>query len=130
MVSKERGDQVSGGVFLIGLAVLFMTGYWWPGVLFVIGASAIARGMAEGKEWYNVPGGLWMIALGIIFAFGFSWPLLLIFIGVSMLFGKQWQDHQNREQRKAKNEEKPKHDSYIVSDEEDLGEVTIEDRLS
>ena len=117
MVSKERGDQVSGGVFLIGIAVLFMTGYWWPGVLFVIGASAIARGMAEGKEWYNVPGGLWMIALGIIFAFGFS-------------FGKQWQDHQNREQRKAKNEEKPKHDSYIVSDEEDLGEVTIEDRLS
>ena len=47
MVSKARADQVSGGVFLIGLALLFMTGYWWPGILFVIGASTMARGVGR-----------------------------------------------------------------------------------
>lgn len=88
MVSKDRADQVSGGVFLIGLALLFMGVLpWWPGILFVIGASAIGRGVAEGQEWYTVSGGMWMIGLGIVFWFGFSLPLLLILIGLTMLFG-------------------------------------------
>ena len=42
MVDKKRSDQAAGGVFLIGLALLFMTGYWWPGILFVIGAGILA----------------------------------------------------------------------------------------
>ncbi len=137
MVSKARADQVSGGVFLIGLAILFMTGFWWPGILFVIGASSIARGVAEGRDWYSVPGGLWMIGLGLIFMFGFSWPLLLIFIGASMLFGKSWHGHQWQRQNaepeiKIKNEDKRKNeDAYIfdASETDDEREVTIEDVL-
>jgi hypothetical protein len=86
-ISKERTDQIAGGVFIIGLAVLFMTGYWWPGIMFVIGASSLARGMAEGREWYAVQGALWTIGIGLAFAIGFSLPLLLIIVGLSMLFG-------------------------------------------
>jgi len=87
-LSKERVDQISGGVFLIGLALLFTTGIgFWPGILFVIGASSLARGMAEGREWYSVQGALWMIGLGLFFTVGFNMPLLLIVIGLSMLFG-------------------------------------------
>lgn len=117
-----------------------MTGFWWPGLLFVIGASVMARGVAEGRDWYSVPGGLWMIGLGLVFAFGFSWPLLLILIGVSMLFGKSWQDREHRHGRrvmpdetKAKNDEKRKHeDNYIIDPREapDSGEYTVEDLLS
>jgi hypothetical protein len=132
MVSKHQGDQVAGAVFLIGLGVLFLTGYWWPGILFVIGASAMARGVSEGQAWYNVPGGLWMIGLGLVFAFGFSWPLLLILIGVSMLFGKQWhgqRDVVDEETRKPKNDDKPKRDTFYVSNEDDQGEITVEDTL-
>jgi hypothetical protein len=84
---KTRAEQVSGGVFLIGLALIFLTDFFWPGILFVIGASAVARGIVEGQEWYTVTGGLWMIGLGIVFYFGFSLPLLLILIGVSSLLG-------------------------------------------
>ena len=86
-MAKSRADQVSGGIFLIGLALLFMTNFFWPGILFVIGASALARGIVEGQEWYTVTGGLWMIGLGIVFYFGFSLPLLLILVGVSSLLG-------------------------------------------
>lgn len=132
MSNKKRSDQVAGGVFLIGLALLFYFGYWWPGILFVIGASSMARGVAEGRDWYSVPGGLWMIGLGLVFAFGFSLPMLLILIGVSMLFGRSW--HGSRESRhavreKAKHEEKAKRDTYIISDEEDPDEVTVEDLI-
>ncbi|MAS35192.1 MAG: hypothetical protein CL610_14365 [Anaerolineaceae bacterium] len=131
MVSKARADQVSGGVFLIGLALLFMTGYWWPGILFVIGASTMARGVAEGRDWYSVPGGLWMIGLGLVFAFGFNWPLLLILIGVSMLFGKSWQDRNQDTQPKIKNDDKPKNDSaYTIDEYEDGDETTVEDLIN
>ncbi|MFN8565809.1 MAG: hypothetical protein U0703_30185 [Anaerolineae bacterium] len=92
MYSKSYADRVSGAVFLIGLGLLFtslgnVVGGFFPGILFVIGASAMARGMAEGQRWYTVSGGLWMIGLGLVFLWGFSLPLLLIILGLTMLFG-------------------------------------------
>lgn len=111
--SKQRADQIAGGVTLIGVALLFATGYWWPGVLFVGGASALARGLAEGREWYSVQGALWMIGIGLVFALGFSLPLLLIVVGLSMLLGYQFRppfmdgdsgdEVQARQARKLKN---------------------------
>ncbi len=108
MVSKARADQIAGGVFLIGLGLMF-TGVidFWPGILFVLGASSLARGMAEGREWDT--SGLWLIGLGLVFLLGFSWPLLLILIGASMLVGRNqgwmcWGEDAS-EKRKRKNEE-------------------------
>lgn len=112
-MSKGRGDQISGGIFLIGLGILFFTHIgFWPGILFVIGAAAIARGVAEGQTWYNVPGGLWMIGLGLLFLFNFNWPVLLILIGVSMLFGYNYRSSRKHDDiwEKPKNEDKRKND--------------------
>jgi hypothetical protein len=88
-VPKERADQISGGVFLIGLAILFLPNGigFWPGILFVIGASSLARGMAEGQAWYSVQGALWMFGIGFLFLFGFNLAILLIIMGLTMLFG-------------------------------------------
>ncbi len=118
-------DRVGTGVFLIGLAVLFMTGFWWPGILLVIGATSIARGVAAGRDWYSVPSGLWMIGLGLLFTIGFRWELLLIFVGVSMLLGYsykthwcEWAEGGEKEKRKRKNDEKAKNDPEALGDVE------------
>lgn len=114
MMTKQRADQIAGGVFLIGLGLLFTNAIsFWPGILFVIGAANIARGMAEGRAWYNIPGGVWMIGLGFLFLFHFSWPVILILVGVSMLLGYSMKGHywhQGGEGQKAKNEWKRKND--------------------
>ncbi|MBN2471766.1 MAG: hypothetical protein JXN59_13680 [Anaerolineae bacterium] len=89
-VSEERADQIAGGVFMIGMAFLFFTGYWWPGILFVSAASSLARGIAEGRAWYSVQGAVWMIGIGLVFAVGFSLPLLLIVVGLSTLLGYRY----------------------------------------
>lgn len=88
-------SQASGGVFLIGLAVLFITGFWWPGVLFVIGLTSIAHAVyEEDKHWTQATGGLWMIGIGLLF-----WlpgllnlnfiALLLIALGLFLIFGDE-----------------------------------------
>jgi uncharacterized membrane protein len=113
MLSKNRADQIAGGVLLIGLGLLFTDVIdFWPGILFVIGATNIARGMAEGRPWYNVSGGVWLIGLGIVFLFDFNWAVILILIGLSMLFGYSVKDHHYRgdEDEKPKNDQKRKHD--------------------
>lgn len=123
MVSEERADQIATGVFLVGLGLLFTNALsFWPGILFVIGASNIARGMAEGRPWYNVSGGLWLIGLGAVFLLGFSWPVLLILIGLSMLFGlsvkNEWgccQPEKAKNGRKRKNDD-PYYDDDIRTD--------------
>jgi hypothetical protein len=118
MVSKERADQIAGGVFLIGLALLFMgVVQFWPGILFVIGASNIARGMAQGRAWYNISGGVWLIGLGVVFMFGFNWPLLLILIGVSMLLGWGAQSGWGGLGCDTDESEKPKHQAKRKNDE-------------
>lgn len=119
MVTKERADQIAGGVFLVGLGLLFTSVIdFWPGILFVIGASNIARGMAEGRAWYNVSGGLWLIGLGLVFLLNFSWPVLLILIGISMLFGYSVKDRRGWESVQIKNNEKRKHEDIIIYDDE------------
>src|SRR5262249_47416312 len=103
----------AGGVFLIGLGLLFANVLpFWPGILFVIGAASIARGMAEGQAWYSVSGGLWIIGVGLLFLLHFSWPMLLILVGVAMLFGYRTRDHWRHEEHfdKWKHEWKRKHD--------------------
>jgi hypothetical protein len=44
-----------GCVFLLGLAVLAFTGWWWPGVLVVLGIAAI---LSIGNGWLS----LWLVA--------------------------------------------------------------------
>ncbi|MCL4251621.1 MAG: hypothetical protein KJ065_25950 [Anaerolineae bacterium] len=98
MISKDRADQIFGGVFLIGLALLFFTGNWWPGIMFVIGIAMLARTYAEGKPLTS-NGGAWVtLAIGAVFALGdvFQflgdipwWPLILIALGLFLLFGQR-----------------------------------------
>lgn len=114
MISKDRADQIFGGIFLIGLAVLFATGWWFPGILFVVGAASLGRTYADGKSLSENNGALITIAIGGIFLigdvfsfFGGNWlPLLFILLGGYLLFG----DKLKGEGSSASSMEKPKND--------------------
>lgn len=114
MVSKDRSDQIFGGIFLIGLALLFITGWWFPGILFVVGAASLGRTYAEGKPltentgaWITIIiGGVFMI--GDVFSiFGGNWlAIILILLGGYLLFGVRLKSGASS----APSVEKPKND--------------------
>ena len=116
MDKRENAAQVSGGVFLVGIGMLFLTGWWWPGVLFVGAATMIARTLAEGRPLRHAKGAFWMIGFGILFSapeligtvassFWQFFPLILIVIGLFMVFGGRY-----RPTVDDYDDEKPKND--------------------
>jgi len=141
MSNSKRAEQVGGGVFLIGLALLFMGGIaFWPGILYVIGASALARAVVERSVWGALNGLVWLFGLAFLFTTGWWWPGILILVGLSMMFsaiGRHDKYHCARRSEarsldedvfeKRKNDEKRKNEDltrdarerfYIVDDED------------
>lgn len=101
MQKNENASQFSTGVFFVGLGLLFFTGWWWPGIMFVIAASMMAGAMAAGESWKSATGALWLIGIGVVFgipgligdiagAFWQIFPLILIGMGLFMLFGGKY----------------------------------------
>ncbi len=43
------GSSIMGGVFLIGLGMLVLTGWWWPGIMLVIGLASAAELTRRGQ---------------------------------------------------------------------------------
>jgi hypothetical protein len=109
-MNHGKGNRLSSGVFLLGLGLLFMSGWWWPGILFVIGASSLAQTVESGRRWQAAQGTLWMFGLGLLFTFGFNLGLLLLIAGASMIGGHLLRggggaaEHEKRK-RKLKNED-------------------------
>lgn len=82
---ESRSDQAAGAIFLIGLGLLFITGWWWPGILFVIAASSIARAISSGRHWASDRGALCLLTIGFIFMFHLNWGFIWILIGLGLL---------------------------------------------
>ncbi len=94
MEKKKQASVISGGIFLIGLGILFMTDWFWPGILLVIGLSSGAELIFRGKTWEGVGTiatlGAIAIVITIIQSTDLSWsivgPFILIALGVITLF--------------------------------------------
>ena len=96
MSQKKTYESISGGIFLIGLGILFLTDLgFWPWILVVIGLSGLPASLAQNRGWYGWQGFLWMLGLAILFASGFFWPGILILIGLSMLVGAVTRGHES-----------------------------------
>jgi hypothetical protein len=93
MDRRKQASGISGGIFLIGLGILMLTGWWWPGILVVIGLSGGAEQIFRGRT----NSGIWTLAifLGLALAFtliqstdvtwGIIGPFILIALGVIAL---------------------------------------------
>ncbi len=86
-LTSEQAGAITSAVWLVGLGILITTGYWWPGILFLIGAGSIAQGFVEGRGWYSFQGSLWLIGIGFLFLFHFTILALFILIAISGLVG-------------------------------------------
>ena len=95
MVDHQRINQVGGAVFFIGMGIIALLNYWWPGIMFVIGASLLVRAFMTDPKIANLAPGIIAILIGLLFALrgvigdiGNLWPLILIVLGIAMLFGQ------------------------------------------
>ena len=111
---QSQADLASGAVFMIGMGLLFVTGWWWPGMLFVIAASSFARVMADGRSWTSEKSAIWMVGIGLIFALNLPWGAVLIIIGLSMFWNYSHPDDSPFTSSKRKNDEKPKNDDSDI----------------
>ena len=97
MVDQQRVSQISGAVFLIGMGIIALLNYWWPGMMFVIGAALLVRPFMTDRKIGSMVPGIIAILNGLLFALrsvigdiGNLWPLILIVAGVALLFGQDF----------------------------------------
>ena len=52
---KQRmARAISGGIFLVSLGVLLVTGWWWPGIMVALGLSSGAALIFRGRTWAGI----------------------------------------------------------------------------
>ena len=90
---QRKASAIWLGIFLIGLAVLIYTGWWWPGIMVVLGLAGCAALVFRGQTAKGI-GTLaffWGIAVITIIVqetevpWAIVGPLVLIGIGVIVL---------------------------------------------
>lgn len=98
-MSLIRGNrQIGAAVFLIGIGIIAFLDFWWPGIMFVIGAAALASEYAETGAFNTrssrVIGAAVAIVIGLLGLIDFNinwgviWPLILIGVGILLLTGR------------------------------------------
>jgi hypothetical protein len=87
-VNKKRvASAISGGIFVISLGVLLITGWWWPGIMIAIGLSSGAELIFRGKTLQGIGSLAFFCAIPIVVAvvqrIDIPWPVVggLILIG-------------------------------------------------
>ena len=87
-MNKKYYETLSGGIFLIGLGLLFLTRWGiWPWILVVIAFAQLPMLLARNQGWAGWQGFFWLVGLALLFASGHFWPWVLILVGVSILIG-------------------------------------------
>ena len=74
-----------GAIWLIGIAVLAITGLWWPGILVLVGLTAFVSMINQGRLDQALSSLIFFCGMAVIAWFNWWWPGMLILIGVMML---------------------------------------------
>jgi len=93
MGRQRKASGISGGIFLISLGILIITGWWWPGIMIAIGLAGCAELVFRGKTargigtlvfFCAIPVVVWIIQAASI-PWALVGPMVLIGIGVIVL---------------------------------------------
>ena len=89
MNTRRTKSGIAGGIFLIGLGVLIITGSWWPGVIIVIGLAVGAERAFRGNYMQALAALAVCSAIALISAAKIPWnifgPFILISLGAVVL---------------------------------------------
>lgn len=89
MNTKHTKTGIAGGIFLIGLGVLVITGTWWPGIMLVIGLAVGAARAFHGNYIQALTAFAFCLAIALIPATHIPWhifgPFILISLGAVVL---------------------------------------------
>jgi hypothetical protein len=84
-INNQQANAITGAVWLLGLAAMFSTHYWWPGIMFVIGVSALIEGLARRQGWAALQGSLWAFGIAIWVMMGYGIAILFVILAISVL---------------------------------------------
>lgn len=89
MNTKRTKSGIAGGIFLIGLGVLTITGSWWPGLMFVIGLALAADRAFRGNYMQALTAFAVCSAIAVVSTTDIAWnifgPFILISLGAVVL---------------------------------------------
>ncbi len=89
MEQKHYREGITGGLFLIGLGVIFMANWFWPGIMVVIGVTAVTDLFLRGRYSEAIVPALIFFGIPILVVTNIGWhiygPLLLIALGLVVL---------------------------------------------
>jgi hypothetical protein len=89
-VMRRERSGVAGGLILVGIGVLLITGWWWPGIMVVIGVAVAAERWLSGRtrEAILVLGIFLAIPVGIAVLTSVDipwiWVIALVLIGLGV----------------------------------------------
>ena len=119
IMSKKKAHALASAFFLIGLAILFYTGKWWPGIMLVVGLPLALRQYLLGKLYDMTISLIVFLGVFITVQFDIQWNILLpvlftlggIYIFFREFFGPKEENEKEKEEDINKEiEEKSKKD--------------------
>jgi hypothetical protein len=87
MRATVRG--ISGGIFLIGLAIAFFVGPFLPILFITLAITSLLGSLSSFRPdafYGGIIGFVWLMGLAFCFTFGF-WPWILVIGGISIILG-------------------------------------------
>ncbi|MBN1314874.1 MAG: hypothetical protein JXA42_05385 [Anaerolineales bacterium] len=76
-MNKQNADTISGGIFLIGLGILFFFNWFWPGILVVAGVVGFVNQWMKGQLINGLTTLIVFCGLALVLSAGFQWRIVL-----------------------------------------------------
>ena len=89
MNGERTRNGITGGLLLIGIGILLLTGWWWPGIMVVLGIAVGAGLVLRGRYLLGAIIAALFFAVPLLAEANIPWaiygPMILIGIGAVVL---------------------------------------------
>jgi len=125
----DRLEGASGGFFLIGLGVLWLTGLsFWPWILAVFAVDSAFKALIKQGLRGVISSVFWLVGFLVLFTTGTFWPGILILVGLSIVLNavmpasSEFRPKEKRK-RKAKRTPAARRRPVVYDDEDEWDEL-------